>query len=441
MVTSLSIRPLDHPGIATLEWIQMPALPRFWAMMLSSMTARWVVIAAVFVTSIALLRRSANGWVAGLGALCATAAITVVAIPFPELLPGLRCASVTAPWHTAALGGIAAWGSLRWRRKTDVVSLMCIAVILLHGALVAKGAGMTTGVALASAPLAFMAGSTMGRKDAGRALLLLVAGAIAVLGLHAALLPVPGRDPVYGALLLTLGRAFWDLTAEGRGGGAFVHPLVLSTVTAAVGSALLATPPKSRGRLALGLTVLASGVSGVSRAFLAMSLVTAVWLLRRRPFALLLVVVAGIAICLVTLTGSQGLLRDLHAERRAVGLKVAGRTLIEKPLQGVGWGQYERAARRFGPRAVRVRPHTTPDNTYLRLLTEGGLVGGGAFIGWLVTVGLTAARGRQRSWVPAALPVLGLFVMWGVFDGAYWQAATVPPMLCIGLAAGMERGS
>ena len=193
---------------------------------------------------------------------------------------------------------------------------------------------------------------------------------------------------------------------------------------------------RRKGALALGLLLILGGVPSLSRVHVVLAAVVTGYLLRHKPWLVGLLLVALATLVVTRSHGPQGLLRDPHFERRAVGAQVTLRTLAEKPLQGVGWGRYERAVQRFGPPVTRLKPYSTPDNTYARVLAEGGGIGGGA---WLVWLGAAVLGLRRRSsWIPPLLPALCLVAMWAVFDGAYWPAATVTPMMAVGLISGAD---
>ncbi len=429
-ITSLRLVPLSHPGLVALTWIHAPALPQPWEVLLSRGWVPWAE-AALLALALTLLW-SIRGFSPEVApaAFVAAATLCVMILPFPELAPSIRLGGLVVPFHALASAPLAAW-AMRRPTPLTIASLACASIVLLHGLLVAGGAGLQDAVHLACVPLVLVAGSALCPRSRTRVLSVIGCVALA-LGAHALLFPSPREDPLFGPVLMTLGRSFWDTTSAGRTAGAFVHPLVLSTVAAVVGAATVAAA-RSKRNLVMGCCLVAVGFGGLSRTFLVLVVLGVGWTLRGRPRLFLAVTALLLALVAVLARGSQGVTRGLHAERRMVGLTVTASALTNKPAQGVGWGRYERAVRRFGPPLTRVRSYTTPDNSYLRLLAEGGLLGGGAFLAWMALVGCAIAKAPTGRWLPPPFAFIALAVMWAVFDAAYWTTSSVVPSLCLGL--------
>ncbi len=446
-VTRLSLRPVDHPARVELDWIQLPRLAGFWAYLLRSSLGRWLFFALLTlilsaISRSVLTRTTADAVSVG---LVGGAALLPVVLPFNELVPSLSCGPVVVPIYLLILmitAAMAHWG--RRPSAVEMTAYCCILFTLAHGMVVAKGAGLATAVTLLCAPLAFLAGRGMARRGYGRGLSAIVIGGNALICVCAMRYHTAASDPLYGTLLSSIGRLYWDSTTAGRSAGAFVHPLVLATVAATLGSSLLVRPfrPMVLTILAVALFVI-SGFSTMSRSFVLITVLigsTAFLQNRRRAvWAAAAVMILGL-ILVFTFRASrdQGLRRALHGDKRGAGFQVATATIRAKPIQGVGWGRYSRALDRFGPAHARLRSFTTPDNSYVRILTEAGIVGAMVWLVWLALLAVRLGRhkGVHGGIISPWIMLGALLFMAGIFDALYWPAAAVPCFLLLGCMGG-----
>jgi len=226
-ITELSLLPVDHPADVRIDWIQMPSVPAFWAFLLKSQGARWGLYVAFIFFFAVLLRWPKDRSIkkAAATSLLASSGLLPLLLPFPELEPSMRLASLSLPLYLPVFFGFALLG-LGGKRipAVEIAAWGCVAFTLASAFLVARGAGLQTAVGLVALPLAFLAGSAASRWQMGRSLLVGVSAGISLLCLHAVLFADASRDPIYGSILSSLGRVYNDPTFHGRSAGAFVHP-------------------------------------------------------------------------------------------------------------------------------------------------------------------------------------------------------------------------
>lgn len=436
-VDSMAIVPLDHHAPVQMGWVFAPRLAAAWAALLEMPSARWAAVLVV-ITAVAGMVKAffrlevRRPWVVALSAM---AMLAPVVLPFQELCAGFWLGRVFVPWYLATLALLAV-GLAPGPPSLVAASWACVGVTVLLGLAVAEGAGLQTALTLTAGPLAFLVGRGLGRHRLGRSTSIVMATFVGAAAVHAFFCHTPADDPLYGSLLATLGRSYWDETVAGRTAGMFVHPLVFALVVLVAGTGMLAQPPPASRQRWAGLVLLVAGLRAVSRAYLGILSVLFVLRWQHRVDWRLRVAVCGallVAVACVFSSRDQGLLRGVQVRRRVEGVKVTVKALRHKPLQGFGWGRYRTALRRHGSVLARSVPFSTPDNTYLRLLTEGGLVGGGMWVVWLAAVVSAAVRCPPASPLPLWAPAVGMALMWAVFDAAYWPGAVTVPMGLLGV--------
>jgi O-antigen ligase len=257
-----------------------------------------------------------------------------------------------------------------------------------------------------------------------------------------------GRVPFYDHMYRMYARAYYDYQPITRASGSMVHPLPLSTYLLGVipiGVGFL-HGSRGRGRLlagaAVALMVLCLTFTFSRHAWIAA--LAAVGLLtggsRRKVIgvvaAALVVVLAGLVIARPG--GSLG--RSLYAEKRAEGVRTTAALLKSSPWRGTGLGGYAKGRELVRPDT----PHpawSTPDNTYLRILSETGIVGGALWLAFVIAVGRelkktfhpghdALARGTAAGFGAMAFSFL-------FYDGLYW----VTPCFLFFLLAGVTLGA
>lgn len=440
-IQQIELSPATHGTAANLDWIQIPSVAPIWALLLKSTVARWLALGCLFLGCLMVVLTVETHVSARTVSIAAVAgcAIIYLFLPFNELRPAFRLGSLAVPSSVPLLAVIALLRRRRTNHLVDFAAWLCVVVTLSLGLVVAQGAAIQPAIELIALPLAFLAGRAVAKRGLNEWIVFILAGSTSLLCLHAIIFSSVSDDPIYGSLLTSLGRAYWDATVFGRSAGAFVHPLVLATGATTLGMLILSTR-LARKRLSLAVVgiLLVGAICSGSRVFLALLGMTILGTALRKNvrYAVMvsLIATASLVLFLSRVPHDQGLLRDLHLVKRIAGLEVTAKTLEAKPVQGVGWGRYRRAVHRFGSPKAKVVPFTTPDNSFARVFTEGGLLGGSIWIGWMVLVIHASCRKKQnpQALFPSWAPSVFFVVMWLTFDAAYWQAACVPAFAALG---------
>lgn len=126
--------------------------------------------------------------------------------------------------------------------------------------------------------------------------------------------------------------------------------------------------------------------------------------------------------------------KELSAGHRVEVYRTAGRFLREHPFIGIGTRQYEKQIAGY---ATYDNALGTPDNQYLRLLAENGLLGFSAFVGLCGFLLVSLWQNRAGEGLPFFLSAAGFVATMVFLDGLYWPA---PSMMFMAIAgAGMGR--
>jgi len=443
-IRSVSFSPVDHPALFQLDWISFPLLRAPWSWMIHSGRVQAISFGILFVIILIgafIFRSSVFPDIRYL--LITTCAITPILLPFGCIQARITLAGIPIPLYIFVLATLSLYTIIRQNSSWIVRSaVVCILISIVHGYRVAEGAGSETLPILLGGPLAFLAAYGLSSTDQRRTSIVFIVGTIAFSGMWIAISSFLSHDPLYGSLMATIGRTYQDIAADGRISGGFVHPLVLASCALIAISTLREFPRNTYIRIPfIVILVFIITMTQSRSAIIMVFLIISTLLLRRNTRRMYAILIAGVFLGIVILftraDESPGIFRDLHIAKRADGVRVAATTIAHKPLQGVGWGNYKHAVRRFGPERAKLRSYTTPDSSYARLVVEGGLVGLSAWVLWLISLfGYNPQRPANDSYRKAFsgwhLTAVIMIFMAGVFDAFYWPAFSVPACALLG---------
>jgi len=254
--------------------------------------------------------------------------------------------------------------------------------------------------------------------------------------LHAALMCLGLIAGVIGLIAIT-STSDQELVAGGalatnRAEGTFTHPNVLAFVMILTVPVALVLALDARS-MVVRLAFLAAAVLGIGGLMLSLSrgglvggavslLVLLAWpRFRRYAFALLTVLALFAIFNIGAIQGSSelslvgqrvGSLSSAAGDRADPRFRIWRETpaiIKDRPLLGVGEGNYPVASPRYGIRDIGGRPYDHAHNLALTIAAETGLLGLLAFTGFVVAAGraaLPALRGRRPEIYPGALAVV-----------------------------------
>lgn len=236
--------------------------------------------------------------------------------------------------------------------------------------------------------------------------------------------------------------------------GAFGQPLVLGSFLCVIFPMSLAAWREKRSFLnaSVVLSVLLAMVLTFRRSTYALALLTLFWFGFR--FFRIRWVVAGIVTVLffvallniaVPKIRHRILARfdvantwtEVKTAQRTHSYQTVWRMLKEKPIFGFGPRQFERVYLNYSKHE---HPYETPDNQYLRILAENGLVGFFAFLSLLGLVLMMAVRNRGTPVGWGRLSAMVNFMSAMVFlDALYWPALQMMFWILIGTIDGTNH--